>query len=176
MDTRTESGNHCLYFRVGIYFIQPCLFHIQYFAAQRQDCLCGTASCRFGAASCGIPLHDINFTVCRIFIGTVRQFSRQAHSFQSGFPSRQIPGFSCGIPCPLRQDRFFTDYLRHGRILFQKVSKLFADNTVHCPPGFGISKFLFRLSLKLGVLNFHADNGSQPFPDIFAAQIRLVFL
>lgn len=72
------------------------------------------------------------------------------------------------------QGLIFTDGFRNGRVLFQIIGKLFADNAVHSTSRFGISQLLLGLSLKLGILNLHTDNGSQAFPDILTGKIRFI--
>ena len=152
------------------------IFHIQDLTAQRQDGLCGTASCLFGGSAGGISLYNVDFTVFRIFIGAVSQLSGQGHALQSCFSSGQLPCFSGSLPGTLRQNGFLTDGLGHGRILLQEIGKLLAYHTVHRAPGLGISKLLLGLSLKLGILYLHTDNGSHTFPDVFSGKVRLIVL
>ena len=167
MDSRTESCDHRFDLRIGVNFVKAGFLHIQNLTAKRKDCLRCAASRRLCGTTRRISLNNINFTVFRIFIGTVSQFSGKRRTLQSGLTACQISCLSGSIPCPLRQNRLLTDNFGNRRILLQKVSELFTYNIVNSTSRLRISEFLFRLSLKLRIFNLNADDSGQSLSDIF---------
>ena len=176
MDTRSESSDHGFDLGISIDFIQSRFLHVQNFSTQWKDCLCRTASCGLGRAAGGITLYDIDFTVFRIFIGTVCQFSRKGHSLQCGFSSGQITGFTGCLTGTLCQQGFLADGLCNSRILLQEISQLLTYYAVHCTTCFAVSKLLFCLSLKLRLRDFDTDDSSQTLTDIFTGKCCFIFL
>ena len=176
MNACAEGCDHCLNFFIHQNLIESGFLYVKNFSPQRKDCLGCTGSGRLCGTSRRITLDDINLTVFRILVRTVRQFSGQAEPVQSSLPSGKISCFSGSISGSLRQNCFLTYNLCNCRILFQKIGKLLIDNAVDCSSGFAVSKLLFCLTLKLRLAKFNADDGCKSLTDIFSGKITLIFL
>ena len=169
VDSCSEGSDHCLYFCIGIDFIKTGFFYIQNFTSERKNCLRCTISCCFCRTSGRITLNNINFTVFRIFVRTVCQFSGKRHSIKGRFTSRKITGFSCRFPCSLGKDGFFYCHFCNRRILLQENFKLSADNAVYRSSRFAVSQFLLCLSLKLRIFYFHTYDCCKSLSNIISA-------
>src|SRR5699024_8763182 len=176
MDSGSESCNHSLDLRVCVNLVQSCLLHIQNLTTKRQNRLGRTVSRRLCGAAGVVSLYNVDFTVFRILVGTVRKLSRQRHAFQRRLSSCQITRFSRCLSRSLCHHRLLNNCLCHSRILLQENLKLGAYDTVDRSSCLAVSKLLLCLSLKLRLRKFNTDNGSQSFPDIFTAQALLIFL
>ena len=176
MNSRTEGRNHGLDLRIGVNLVKPCLLHVQNLSAQGKNGLRSAASRFFRRTACGISLNDINLAVFRILVRAVRQLSGKGHALQRRFSSGQLSCLSGRFPGPLRQDGFLADGLGNGRILLQIIGELLADHAVNSASRLGISQLLLGLSFKLGILDFHADDGGHALADILSAQVGLAVL
>ena len=76
----TKCRYHGPDFRVCVYLVQPGLFHVQNLSPQGKYGLSGPGPGCLCAASGGIPLHDVDFTVLGILVRAVRQLSGKSHA------------------------------------------------------------------------------------------------
>ena len=84
------------------------------------------AGVKQGVSAGGIPLNNVYFTIFRIFISTICQFSRKGKSVESGFSAGEIPCFTSGFTRSLGKHRFFDNDFCHGRVLLQIQFQLIA--------------------------------------------------
>ena len=124
MDSRTKCCDHRLDLRICVNLIESRFFHIQNLSTKRKNGLCRTVTGCFGRSAGRISLDNVNFTVYRIFIRTIGQFSRKRHPLQSRFSSRQISCFSRRFSRALCHHGFFNRHFCNVRILFQENLKL----------------------------------------------------
>ena len=176
MNSRSKSGNHCAYLGISIDSVKSGFFYVQNLSSQRKDCLVRFIPGLFCRTSGGISLNDINFTVFRILIWTVCQFSRKSHTVENWFSTGHLSGFSGRIPCSFCKNGLFTDNLCNRRILLKEIGKLFAYNRINGCSGLTVAQLLFGLSFKLRFLNFNTDNRGNSLSDILAAESRFVIL
>ena len=172
MDSGSECRNHRFNLGIGINFIETCFLYIQDFSTQRQDRLRCTASRGFCGTARGISLDQEDLTVFRILVGTVCQFSRQGHTVQCGFSSRQVTRFSCSLSRTLGKQGLFNDRFCDSRVLLQEQLELGAHDIVDCSSRLAVSKFLLCLALELRLLDFDADNRRHTLADILSGQVR----
>ena len=172
MDSGSEGSDHCLDLFVSVNFIQTCLLNIQDLTTKWKDRLCGTVSRCLGGTARGISLDQEDLTVFRILVGAVCQFSRQGHTVQCGFSSRQVTRFSCSLSRTLGKQGLFNDRFCNSRVLLQKQLELGAHDIVDCSSRLAVSKFLLCLALELRLLDFDADNRRHTLADILSGQVR----
>ena len=174
MDSGSECGDHRFDLCIGVDSIQSRLLHIQNLSTKRKNGLCCTVTGCLCRSSRRVSLYDVDLAVCRIFIGTVCQFSRKRHGLQGGFSSGQISCLSCSFPCTLCHHRLIDDHLCHRRILLQENLKLCADDIVNRTSCLTVSQLLFGLSFKLRILDLDTDDCGQTLSDILSGQICLI--
>ncbi|MBA7581621.1 hypothetical protein ES708_23529 [subsurface metagenome] len=71
----TESRNDRQQLVVGQNFVDSGFFNIEHLSPKRKDRLKLTVPAKFGASTGGIPLHKIQFALCRILLGAIGQLS-----------------------------------------------------------------------------------------------------
>ena len=71
-------------------------------------------------------------------------------------------------PVPLCHDGLLTHSLGNGRVLFQEIGQLLADNVVHGCTGLTVAQLLLGLAFKLRFFHLDADNCGQTLADILA--------
>ncbi len=70
-NTRSKSSNHRPDFIIGQYLIEPCLFHIDNFATERQDSLEAAIPALLCTAAGRITFDQINFRLIRILFRAI---------------------------------------------------------------------------------------------------------
>src|SRR5699024_12514350 len=90
--TRSERCTHCADVVIVEDAVKPLFVDVQYFAAEREDRLCGRIPAGFRRPARRVTLDDEQFTFRRILARTVRKFTRQAGYLKRGFPA-------CHLPC-----------------------------------------------------------------------------
>ena len=132
MDSGAEGRDHALDFFIGIDSVNAGFFYIQHLAPERHDCLIANVAAVLCRTQSGISLYDENFAFFRIFFRAVGKLTRQTGTFEYGFSSRQLPGFSRSGSRSLCKNRFLTHYLCNLRILLKEISQLLGNDPADC--------------------------------------------
>lgn len=84
-DAAAERGNHGFDFRVGENLVQARFFHVEDFAAQRQNRLKMAVASALGGAAGAVALDEENFAFGGVALRAVRQLSRAGLRFPGRF-------------------------------------------------------------------------------------------
>ena len=87
---------------VGQHLIETSLLDIEDLSLNRQDRLDRAIPALFGRPARRIPLDDEDFTQGRVPFLAIGQFSGERVSFQSAFPTAQLPCLPGRFPCSCR--------------------------------------------------------------------------
>ena len=169
-DTRTKCGYHCANFGVCKNFIESCFFDVENFSAQRKYSLKSSVASLLCAAARRIALNEINFSFLGVFDRAIRKFTGQAGNFESIFSAGKFAGFSCSLTRTRRHNCFFKNLFGDGGIFFKIFAQTFRSNRADERTNFSVAEFGFRLSFKLRLMKFNADDAGQAFANVLAAQ------
>src|SRR3989338_8542981 len=174
-DVGAQRDDQRLELVVGQHLVEPGLFDVQNFSAQRQDRLKLAVTALLGRAAGRVTLDNVEFRAGRVAGGAVGQLAGQHQALerplaQHGFARR--PGRH---PRLLGQQALADDRFGVAGVLFQPGVDRVVDDAVNDRFNLGVAELGFGLALELGIGHLDRNDGRQPLAGVFAAQV-LVFL
>ena len=153
------------------YFVKPRFVYINAFTFKGKDGLILPISSLLSSSAGGISLHEEKFRSGRVTFRAVSKFSRHWGRVENTFATNHFSGTASGFACSRSINGFLDDTFGDGRILFQQHFKLSTSETLNDTFNLCVSKFGLRLSFKLRVGNFDADDCSHSFSDVFTREV-----
>ena len=86
-DSCSYRSDQTAYLRIVQHLVQARLFNIQQLPAKRENGLRETIAALFCRTTCGVSLHDVQFTFRGILLRTIGELARQAASGKGSFPN-----------------------------------------------------------------------------------------
>jgi len=170
---RSKGNNHIADLGVLKDLVQPGSLHIEYLSPQRQYGLKMAVSALLGAAPGRLALHYVYLAFAGVTIGAVGQLSRQASRAEGILAAGKLLGLPRCLPCSQCLSRLLHYGGGHNGVLLEVLGEPLRDHGLYQPPDGAVAQAGLGLTLELGIGKLHADDGHQPLPQVFPAQLGL---
>ena len=167
----SQCRDHVNNLSVFEYFVKPRLIYVNAFTSKRKDGLVLPIPSLFSGTTGGISFHKEELCSGGIAFRTVGEFSWHRSGVENPFAANHFSGAAGSLTCSRSINGFLNNTLGDRRIFFQKRFKLGTGETLDDTLNLRVPKFGLRLSLKLRVGNFDADDCSHSFTDIFTSEV-----
>ena len=175
-DARAQRGNKGLDFLVAEGLVQAGLLHVEDLPPQGQDGLKTPVAPLLGGTACAVPLDDEQFGLLRIPFGAVGQFAGQGHGFQGALADDQVPGLARGQSGPVGGLALLDDLFGLPGVGFQPLAERLTHHRLHDVAHLRVEELHLGLGFELGVGEFDADDGREPFTRVLTGEVGFIVL
>jgi len=150
--------------------IQAGLLDVQDLSPQRQDRLERTVPRHLGAASGGVPLHQVELAAGGIGLAAVGELPGKAPAIQHPLAPGQLFRLAGRFPGARCRDALLDHPSGRRRVLFQVLREELPHDRLDDPRGLAVPQLRLRLPLELGVHELHAEDRRQPLPHVVSGK------
>ena len=173
-DARAHGGDHRANFIVLKHLVQPRLLDVDQLAANRENRLKFPVATLLRRATGGITFDDIQLSVRRITVGTVRQLAGQPATGQRGFADG-LTRLARRLARARRREALVNNALRHRRIRIEVAHQPFVSHRTGDALHFRRQQFHLCLRFKFRVAVLHRNDRRQTLAHIIAGDLRILF-